>query len=303
MNTSKKHLVSLVLGALALAAAACNDPVPAPCQSAHGEFAVQYTLVSKTGSSKCADLEQVGDLVGVMSFNARGAAGELPRYDLAGSVAIQTAGAGATLSQYVDERGLELASGDAAFALGPFAGAQPSGGLCSVPTFRAAHMRFAAVPATPDDPATTGKDESDPGLPAFEGTWSWSNVTFVSTADAPGTAFAGTVNTTTPDEDGNACSFVYKAVGLFPAVACGTDDETKPIADAKGHAPTDASWEPTFEQKADPAQCAAEADPKNGRPLGSGINPNFRTVCAEFVKGVDYHCVLESAFAKTLLGQ
>lgn len=301
MKTIHKVLSSSSLALVAVLAAACGDPVGNPCQSANGDFAVTYELVAKTGSAKCDALVQVGDVVGLTSFNKAGGAGQLPRYDQPGALAIQTPLAGDQLAAYVDGYGATLNPGDRGYAFGNFASAMPVNDLCALPAFTSAHLKFAAIPATPDDPSTTAS-EADPGLPAFEGTWAWSNVSLLDSADAPGTAFAGTLKTTIPDEDGNACSFEYKTVGLFPAIPCNTNDETKPIADADGNAPNSANWEPTYEQKAFPLACAAEADPDpaKGHTVGSGINPNFRTVCAEFVAGSTYYCVLESAFAKSI---
>ena len=301
MKTRYKATSCLPIAAIALVAAACGPTIGAPCQSATGDFAAQYTLVTKTGSAKCDALLQAGDVVGLTSFAVRGAAGELPRYDLPGSVAIQTPEAGHVMSVFVDDHGVDLPAGDAAYALGNFAGAQPKGTTCNVPTFKHAHLKFGPIAATPDDPATTDADESAPGVPAYEGTWLWSNVTFVSTADAPGTAFSGNISASVPDEDGNKCSFEYKAVGLYPAIPCNTDDTTKPIADEEGHTMADPEWHPTYEQKADATLCNSQADLSKNRPIGSGINPNFKTECAAFATGSAYFCVLEAGFAKALL--
>ena len=304
MNTIHKAVSSLSFTLVAVFAAACGDPVGITCQSANGNFAVQYTLVTTGLSAKCQAIVQSGDIVGLTSFNKAGAAGELPRYDVPGSLALQPTSAGDQKSAYVDGYSATLATTDHAYGLGNFASSTPNGsGICSAPTFQAAHMSFAAVAATPDDPATADVDESDPGLPAFEGSWTWSNLRLINTPDAAGTAFAANVQMSLPDEDGAACAIQYKAVGLYPAIPCNANDETKPLTNTDGSPALDADGNPTFEHKPDVAACNAEADPAHGHATGSGINPNFKTVCAEFSKGATYYCMLATDFAASTFGQ
>jgi hypothetical protein len=89
---------------------------------------------------------------------------------------------------------------------------------------------------------------------AFPGTdlkYEWSNMKFLSTADAPGTQFAGHLSYA---QDGTTCE--YEAWGLWPAVFCG-DADNKP----------------------DDGACDPAADPAKGRAIGSGINPDFPVKC------------------------
>jgi len=304
MKTIHKAFSSASFAFVAALVAACGDPSGVKCQSANGDFAVQYTLVSTGLSAKCQAVVQGGDIVGLTTFNKAGGAGELPRYDVPAALALQSTTAGDAASAYVDGYGAELAAGDHRYGMGNFASSDPNAsGVCTAPTFQAAHVKFESIASTPDDPATTDVDESDPGLPAFEGSWTWSSLRLISTADAAGTAFSANLQVKLPDEDGNACTIEYKALGLYPAIPCNVNDETKPIKDANGDPATDEDGNPLFEQKADPTACLAEADPDNGRPLGSGINPNFTTVCAAFTPGQTYYCMLKADFAASLLGQ
>lgn len=87
--------------------------------------------------------------------------------------------------------------------------------------------------------------------------YEWSNLQFYVTAGAPGTQFTGDLKYTEDD-----CTIEYTAIGLWPAVACGSDDDCNPCA-----------------------------NPDAGLTIGSGINPDFPTKC-----DTDFgYCVLTDA--------
>jgi hypothetical protein len=77
--------------------------------------------------------------------------------------------------------------------------------------------------------------------------YSWSNVKIFVT-----TAYPGTQMTADLVYSEGECSATYRVVGLWPAVGC-DDGMGKPA----------------------PELCDPQADPANGRPTGSGINPDF----------------------------
>jgi hypothetical protein len=105
----------------------------------------------------------------------------------------------------------------------------------------------------------TSADET-PGeckLPALSTKYAWKNLQFYVTASAPGTQFSGDLTYTEGD-----CTIEYTAVGLWPAIQCGSD-----------------------------ADCNPCADPDAGTTVGSGINPDFPTKCDMDVG----YCVLTDA--------
>lgn len=144
----------------------------------------------------------------------------------------------------------------------------------------------------------------------------WKNLKLHVTADAPGTQAVGTM---VFEDVLAGCTAEYSFFALFPAVYCGEDvmgqvdndgDPNTPDAndtDDDGDAATpvnndkdddDDPATPVDNDDADPsapdvdadeeeyirtdavdAYCDPKSDPANGRPFGSGINPDFKTVC------------------------
>lgn len=82
-------------------------------------------------------------------------------------------------------------------------------------------------------------------LPADTIKYAWSNLSFYTTAAAPGTQFAGDVTIT---EGG--CTIEYTAIGMWPGVPCAEDIDCSPCA-----------------------------RPDAGVTVGSGISPDFPTRC------------------------
>ena len=79
----------------------------------------------------------------------------------------------------------------------------------------------------------------------------WSNVRFYVTANDPGTIMSANVQITE-----GACVATYDAIGVWPDAECTTDADCSPEADYTANPP---------------------------RPLGSGINPDYATVCSDNV--------------------
>lgn len=100
-------------------------------------------------------------------------------------------------------------------------------------------------------------------MPATDLKYEWSNVDFYVTAAAPGTQFSADVDITL-----NGCKATYRAIGMWPAVDC-----TAFTVPATETAP---AIEVTGDELCDP-----EANGDKGRPVGSGINPDFGPVACE----------------------
>lgn len=82
-------------------------------------------------------------------------------------------------------------------------------------------------------------------LPATTYGVQWQDFKIYNNAKVPGTAFSAKVTVT---EEG--CSTTYDALGVFPAVDCTTDEDCNPSSNLDA-----------------------------GRPLGSGISPEFKPTC------------------------
>lgn len=95
-------------------------------------------------------------------------------------------------------------------------------------------------------------------LPKTDLQYEWSNVEFLVTAAAVGTQFQADLKLTL-----NGCVAEYKAVGVWPSVDCTSFDP-------------DATGGP-----GDDALCNPDPDPDNGRPIGSGINPDFGPIACD----------------------
>jgi hypothetical protein len=220
---------------------------PITCNTAHGSFAVRYTLTSGTG--ECAML--TSGIVGVQPYVNSGPNNQ-PRYN-AVPVALKTEEIGALVAEYgqmVDQTKL--------YSLGAFQAENPgSDNFCPVVNLTAAEVNLAAVPARPDpeDPMMTL-----PALPPVTLRHEWSNVRFYVHPAFPGTQFTADLSYTK-----NGCTATYKVQGLYPAAACG---KANPVDGGPKMIP-------------DPEMCSPCADPSKGRRFGSGISPDIEVVCDE----------------------
>jgi hypothetical protein len=103
----------------------------------------------------------------------------------------------------------------------------------------------------------------DPAILAYSAKYHWKSVRFYNTPTFPGTQLVADLDLTFSNglPDGGLdtpCTGAVHVVGLWPAVGCASDDDPKAI---------------------DPSKCSAEADNSKGRPSGSGISPDLKTVC------------------------
>jgi len=280
-------LLSRLLGAVLLCAASagCVDqPVP-DCLSSTAAYALQLIEQSRAESTPGACNEygpatfNLDPRAGVVPYFPRNSRGQ-PDYGH-GSLAIQTAELG-TLYETALARGADnLATDGELYSLGDFTRAQPdAAGLCHVPELSATRLLLAELPALPDDPATAGVDESDPGQRAVDATLEWSQLDVYVSAASLGTQIAVDLVDTRRSADGSSCSISYHALGLAPAVPCRALDPENgaPLSNADG------SPQP------DPEACNPQADPAAGRVLGSGISPNTAYVCDP----ASAYCVLDS---------
>jgi hypothetical protein len=219
---------------------------PITCNTAHGAFAVRYTLVTGTGA--CAML--TSGIVGVQPY-VRSGPNNQPRYDNV-PVAMKTDEIGGLVAEYgqmVDDTKL--------YSRGEFQATNPGpDGFCPVVNLSVAEVNLPAVPARPDPEDPT---MMLPALPAVAVKNEWSNVRFYVDPAFPGTQFSGELKYTKDN-----CTATYKVQGLYPAATCG---KANPVAGGP--------------MIADPELCSPCADPSKGRRVGSGISPDIEVVCDE----------------------
>ena len=220
---------------------------PITCNTAHGPFAVRYTLL--TGTGDCAMLKS--GIVGVQPY-VRPGPNNQPRYANV-PVALKTEEIGALVAEY----GQPVAE-NKLYALGDFQATNPGpDGFCPVVNLSVAEVTLPAVPARPDPEDPT---MMLPALPAVTVRNEWTNVRFYVDPAFPGTQFSGDLKYTK-----DACTATYKVQGLYPAATCGKAN------------PVDGG--PTM--IANPEMCSPCADPSKGRRFGSGISPDIEVVCDE----------------------
>lgn len=223
----------------------CEQP-KVTCNTAHGSFAVRYTLVE--GSGECAQLK--AGTVGVQPYVRVGPGGQ-PSYDYA-VLAIRAEEVGTLLSRYTDRKpGMPAVPPTAdptkLYSLAEFSARVPGGdSYCGVKQPSAAELVL---------PATTVTDAKGmvTNLPAVQLRYEWSNIRFYMTAGSPGTQFGGELAYTL-----NGCTARYEVQGMYPAVACGNEQDMP-----------------------DEAACSPCADPTAipPRPTGSGISPDVSVSC------------------------
>jgi hypothetical protein len=221
---------------------------PITCNTAHGSFAVKFTLMQ--GSGECAMLN--GGIVGVQPY-VRSGSNMQPSYDNV-PVALKTEEMGALVAEY-GEMG-QTVDPNKLFSLGAFQATSPGpDGFCPVVNLTPAEVNLNAVPARPDPEDPT---MMLPALPAVRLKNEWSDVRFYVDPALPGTQFAGTFIYTKDN-----CTATYRAQGLYPAATCG---KANPVDGGPKMLP-------------DPEACSPCADPSKGRRFGSGISPDVDVVC------------------------
>jgi hypothetical protein len=196
----------------------CAQPL-LNCSSAFGTYAAEYTLTQGDPASACGQL--VGDVLGMSTYYQEGGKNGTPDYENA-DVAIRPESLGIMID-YAEAQG--VIDGDVVFyqanAIGSFTAGFPNDDtFCMAEDFERSEVSLPDIEAVPDDPTTTDVDETQAARRAIDVAYQWSNARFVVSADAQGTQFEADLEYT---QDG--CTAKYHVVGLYPAVACKTDDE------------------------------------------------------------------------------
>lgn len=324
MNTAK-HLLSTGLALAAAGLVSCSIPKP-ECtigqSSVNGigwsgiaAFSARYTLVS--GSGECANLK--GDVIGFQSFHPASTTGDGKTRDFSKtSIAIRPHSLGELYWMYQDLVGpTEDFCGDGldndedgkiddadedchVNAIGNFAATEPDGSdMCQISeasitsgvNFPGADVPVDTGTACMDDAGCNMGDVCDIpmgetegtcittlNIPATDARYEWSNLQIYVTASAVGTQFTADLKFTL-----NGCEATYKVVGLWPAVDCGVHDPD------------------TFEVTGTDIQfCNPEPDAPSGRPIGSGINPDFGPLACD--TGVSVLPVVDDYYTNLVYG-
>lgn len=308
MSANVRNAVRLSVVSLSglLALSACDQPA-AKCSIARGAFAARYTLVSGTGDCATLTGEQIGVDVYYQPISKKDPQPDLDHTFVALQPDSLTGALAATagLAQPNAE--------DHPYAFGPFAQTDPNADFCIVTAPSTARVRLPAIPEQMDMCTTT------PAQPAVDISYTWSNVKVYVTPSAYGTQFAADltyvkdgctaqyhvtavypavscgVDTTAapaaPATDPDAGASEAGTAGATDAgIAQGMDaavdmDAAGPETGEDGSSPTEDDGacpkpdEPAGPQTADETLCSPNPDVSKGRAVGSGINPDFNTVC------------------------
>lgn len=243
-KVSKAALAATFLGSILASAYGCDQQKP-KCATGRGAFIAKYTYVS--GDSPCEELK--GEKLGLQTYNGSNP-DKTPDLDRA-SIAIQAESLGLLVDNAAAAGLADPDSENKAYAFGAFTTNEPVGDFCVVKTLTDAKQ---VLPEVPEN-----ADEGIAAQPATEVVYRWGNVKVYVTASAYGTQFTADLIIS---RDGQSCE--YKVEAMYPYVDCSApdpDDDTNTIADNN--------------------LCKAEGDPdpEAGRPVGSGINPDFPVSC------------------------
>lgn len=219
-NIAKLCAMGGGVGAVALATsmiiASCSQP-RMWCTSAHGDFAVKLELKSGDADSECGGF--VGDVVGLDTYSAKGDDGN-PDFSNS-SVGIASTMLGGYYYVAIDRGAIELGEdGQEPVAFGPFTSSKPADAddFCEVTDVNPAEISLPELDPDPTDTDTT--DQDFPGQPAVDMTLEWDGMRILVTPDAQGTQFEATLKVALND-----CEAEYKALGLYPAVGCESNDD------------------------------------------------------------------------------
>jgi hypothetical protein len=290
-------------------------------------FATRYKLTSGTG--ECANLK--GEVVGFQSYHPASTTNDKTRDFSKTSIAIRPMNlgeltwmnediVGLTQEQFCfdkeddDEDGkVDDKDEDCNInAVGDFAANEPdSNDMCQVKTLSKSGVHFpgASVDVDGGIPCDRAKGDQDcidnimnvektfcaevdpmdpmaPGecmvtvtFPDTDVVYEWSDMNVYVTAATVGTQFSAKLKLTVNND---VCE--YNAIGMWPAVDCGVHDpDTFAVTGS------------------DPAFCNPEPDAPNGRPVGSGISPDFGPVVCDAAVGLipvvdDYYTRLAQGF-------
>lgn len=253
MKVGNTVIVTALVGVILAASYGCDQQKP-KCSTGRGSFIAKYTYVS--GPPECAELK--GEKIGVQTYNPMDNSGkQTPDLNKA-TIAIQSESLGLLVDNAEAAKVSDPDPTHKPYALGAFSTAEPVDDFCAVPMLAFAQQN---LPAIKED-----KDAKVSEQPKTEVIYEWANVRVYVTAAAYGTQFTADLLIST-----NKVSCVYKVAAMYPYVDCSAEDP----ADEKKTVP---------DQKA----CLAEPNAEEGRPVGSGINPDFPVTCDADLKA----CVL-----------
>ncbi len=241
MNTSSVKLQLAVVG-FGVVVAACAQP-PVECTVGRSvPYAAKYKLTAGEGNGPCAELK--GDTIGMAAYNPA-TSQKRPNLAVAGTFAMSTSlmqvpTTTATSFGVVDE-----APDHDPYSLATWKAVFPDDkGLCFPKgAIAGAVQDLPEVPASPADEFA--------GQAATSIHEEWTDVQFYVTATALGTQMSGHYKVTQ-----DSCTAEYDVLAVYVAASC--DDGTgQPNADL----------------------CSPEPIPSKGVIFGSGISPDFPTVC------------------------
>jgi hypothetical protein len=247
---------SLIGASTVVVATSCEQPAVL-CTCGRGDFAAQYTFVS--GDAACGDLKSEILGMNAYAFEKDGPGSGTMTDWSKGAVAI-----GSERIGWLIDRGAAstppVSDPDPAhklYTVGDFP-KEPTNDFCAVPQMRMpdAEINMPMIPAVPDDPMTTDKDESQPQVEATHYVYKWSNLEYLVRPDAIGTQLRGDLEYTK-----NGCTAKYKVKGVYPARNC--ESRTTP-------------------GQPDKELCSPVSQPDKNIFEGSGISPDFPVDCVEF---------------------
>lgn len=309
----KARTLALTFSAAAVLVA-CDQPTNT-CQAQRGLFSVYLT--PKAGSGSCLGGQKV-EFVNLQNYNPTAPGSSPPKRDVTvpPDLAIGTSTVGG-LARFVEGNGIgDEDPNDKVYSIGKFTSVDPSSEQCSVPTLSPAHYVTGEIPpivcggtggggggtaggggaGTGGDTGAGGDCTEDPGFPKLEYTVEWKNLQMVVRPDVPGTQFKAEVSyaikTSVGGEVVDDCKDEYDAVGMYPgAVDCGEYDADGALCPEDGSGEGDCAGK----DGVDIVACSPDPDPKNGRPFGSGINPDFPIICQRDDLMGGSFCVLDPA--------
>ncbi len=251
--TSFSFALSCGLLPLALAAG-CTQP-PVTCTvSAAMPYSGRYTLTAGEGSGDCAAL--TGDALGFAAYNPANADGK-PDLNTV-SMAVRSTFLGSLVAHAAEYGVADTTDGHAPHAFAQFeSGVPDAAGICRPTELSQAVQDIPAVAADPGDP--DDPEDDIPEQPATSLTETWTGVEVYVTAAALGTQVRGHYAVTQ-----DTCAAEYDFVALFPQVYCGDEDVVPDLDDDDINTPQNRF-------------CSADPQPETG--IGSGISPDFPTVC------------------------
>jgi len=244
--------------------------------------------------------KMTSDWVGMETYHPTTMIGDEVQPDFSkGSVAIMSDSLGNLPSSWPDPDKTDADPADKLYSLGNWTAAEPdTNDFCQVPSFsNQAIQKLGTVDGVKGDPNAMPDpiDEVD-CVPGVDVKYDWSNVQIYVTAASQGTQFSadlkytqtthGAPNAMSPwtcDATPDASQVSYKVRGLWPQVSCAME-----VPDPTAMDPDHTKF------VANDEMCCPDAnpDPAAGRPVGSGINPDFPTKCDPVL----LTCVLDAPF-------